>query len=81
MDNNLQTQQKKLDLIEWIASMDRQDWVETVWILKQSLQLDASQKSANEEKIALRGYGDFEGQVWISDDFNEPLEAFDRVTK
>lgn len=68
--------QTKLELIEWIATLDRSDWVEQLWQLKQALQTEAEAPASRPQERTQRGYGKFAGQIWMSEDFDAPLEDF-----
>ena len=68
--------QTKLELIKWIAALDRSDWVEQLWQLKQTLQEKEDTPFSEPKERVLRGYGRFAGQIWMSEDFDAPLEDF-----
>ena len=68
--------QTKLDLIEWIAALDRPDWLEQLWQLKQTLDATEAGPSHPPQGRVMRGYGKYAGKIWMSEDFDEPLEDF-----
>ena len=74
--DSTQTTQTKLDLIEWIASLDRPEWVNRLWQLKETLQQEQGTAGKEKVKRVRRGLGLYEGKIVMSEDFDEPLEDF-----
>jgi hypothetical protein len=65
----------KLELIQWIISLKKADWIEKVLAIKHSLEQKSPKPYKQDSKPTKleEGMGAYKGKAWIADDFDEPL--------
>ena len=64
---------KKLKLIQWISELNKQEVVEQLLSIKHRLDSKQKRTLSSEKRGA---FGAIEGEAWMTDDFNSPLEDF-----